>query len=174
MNEKIVAKELIIYLKNTAQSNAFIRFLKDIPPLDLDIEVLNAYLSDLCCGIVSQSLMDEVENLYEENGYSAERMHLVDLIGCTEVLFDYDEIKKCIQMLESLISGSCEFKEFASSFPRQLETVDDECTHEILDDISIQCERFLANEISQIELLSVVSRLNTEFKHFTNCIESNK
>ena len=92
LTEMIVFKELIVYLMNTKNTNSFVRFIKEIQPLDLDIGLVNDYLSELSQGIVSQSLIDEIEYQYGENSYSIERMKMVDLIGNTNVMFEFKDI----------------------------------------------------------------------------------
>lgn len=167
ITEMIVLKELIVYLRNTKQSNSFLRFLEDIPPLELDIDLLNEHLAELSSGIVSQSLADEVEYLYEENAYSIDRMNLVNMIGNTDVLFEFKEIDDCLQMLNGLINGDCE--EFATQFPQKLELLEDECTHEILDDVAKLCSRFLSKEMSHQDFIQKIMPYYTAIKNFYNC-----
>lgn len=88
VNEKVAFKELLIYLMNTKDTNSFLRFAKEIQPLDFDIALVNEYLSELSQGTVPQSLIEEVEYQYEENSCSLERREMVDLIGNTDAYFD--------------------------------------------------------------------------------------
>ena len=88
MDERVVLKELLVYIRNSKDSNSFTRFLDGIEPLELDIGLLNEYICEICKGAVPQFLINEVEDLYRENGYSAERMELVDVIGNTDIIFD--------------------------------------------------------------------------------------
>lgn len=148
ITEMIVLKELLIYLKNTKQTNSFMRFLENIPPLDLDIALLNGYVSEICNGIISQSLIGEVEYLYEESNYSIDRINLVNLIGNTDVLFEYSDINDCLQMLESLISGDFECEEFAIQFPKKLELLEDEYIYEILSEVPALCSDFLSKKLN--------------------------
>ena len=74
IDERVALKELLVYFRNSKDSNSFTRFLDGIEPLELDIGLVNEYIQEICKGIVPQSLIDEVEYLYEENEYSVERL----------------------------------------------------------------------------------------------------
>ena len=88
IDERVALKELLVYFRNSKDSNSFTRFLDGIEPLELDIGLVNEYIQEICKGIVPQSLIDEVEYLYEENEYSVERLEMVDAIGNTDIIFD--------------------------------------------------------------------------------------
>lgn len=164
--EMIVLKELIVYLRNTKERNSFIRFLEDIPPLELDIGLLNEHLFELSKGIISQSLMDEVEYLYEENSFSVDRMNLVSLIGNTNILFDYKDIGDCIEMLDSLMNKNYDCKEFAMQFPLKLDLLDDDYTAEILDGVSELCSQFLSENMPHEDFIRGISPYYTGIKNF--------
>lgn len=164
ITEAIVLKELLVYLRNTKQTNSFMRFLDGIPPIELDVAFLNEYFAELCNGIVPQSLVDEVEYHYEENSYSIDRMNLVNLIGNTDAVFEFKEIDDCLQMLNGLIKGDCKCEEFAIQFPQKLELLEDECTHEILDDVAELCSRLLNKEILHQDFKQKVIPYYTEIK----------
>lgn len=90
ITEEIVLKELLVYLRNTKDSNELIELINSIPPLDIDPALLNDYIFEVSKGIVPQSLIDEVEFLYGENGYSIDRSNQIKLIGNPDVSFDWD------------------------------------------------------------------------------------
>lgn len=92
IEETIALKELLIYLRNTKEKNSFVRFLDEIEPLELDVGLLNEYIAELSKGIISQSLIDEVNFLHEENGDIKNRIDILDAIGNTSVLFDMTDI----------------------------------------------------------------------------------
>lgn len=92
IKEGIALKELLIYLRNTKEKNSFVRFLDEIEPLELDVELLNEYIEELSKGIVSQNLIDEVEYLYEEKGDIKRRIDILHAVGNTNVLFDMSDI----------------------------------------------------------------------------------
>jgi len=168
ITEMIVFKELIVYLINTKNSNSFFRFIKEIQPLDLDIGLLNDYLSELSQGTISQSLIDEVEYLYDENSYSIERMEMVDLIGNTNVMFEFKDIKKCFDIIEGLMNGDYDYKEFAMQFPKQLELVEDECPPEVFSEISELCSNYLSKNMSDAEFFQEVKNHHINFEECYN------
>ncbi len=102
--EAIAFKELLVYYKNTSDSNAFMRYIEKIKPLNFDIALINEYFSKLCKGNISESLIDEVEYLYEESEYSVDRMNQVDRIGNTDIMFDYTDILECIEYIENTVN----------------------------------------------------------------------
>lgn len=156
MTEMIVFKELIIYLMNTKNTNSFLRFIKEIQPLDLDIGLVNNYLSELSQGIVSQSLIDEIEYQYEENSYSVERMEMVDLIGNTNVVFEFKDIKECFDMVERLIKDNYDYREFAMHFLKKYELVKDKCPPEELAGIAESCSKYLSQNGSDTDFFQEI------------------
>lgn len=158
ITEMIVIKELIIYLMNTKDTNSFLRFIKDIQPLDLDIGLVNDYLSELSQGIVSQSLIDEIEYQYEENSYSIERMEMVDLIGNANVMFEFMDIKECFDMIERLIKGDYAYKEFASQFLEKYKLVEYECPPEVLAGIAELCRKYLSLDVPDVDFFQEVKK----------------
>ena len=168
ITERIALKELLVCLKNTKESNSFLRYLQDISPLEIDVAFLNDYIYELSKGNISQSLIDEVEYLYKENSYSVERIETVDAIGNPNVVYDFQDIHVCYQLLEDIINENCDYVEFASKFPQKLELVEDECTHEILEGISEQCENFLAGGKSHEVFLAEMRLYHSKLKEFYN------
>jgi len=168
ITEMIVLKELMIYLKNTKDSNSFMRFLQDIPPLDLEIAFLNEHIYELSKGNISQSLIDEVKYLYEENSYSKDRMEMVDVIGNPNIVFEYKDIHDCYQMLDDLVNGSYECKDFAISFPQQLKLVEDDDVYEILKDIPNLCQRFLKGNKPCEMFINEMLPYHSELKELCN------
>lgn len=152
ITEMVVFKELIIYLMNTKDTNAFLRFIKEIEPLDIDIGLVEEYLSELSQGIVSQALIDEIENQYEEKSFSIERKNMVDLIGNTNVVFGYKDVKECLDLIEKFIKNECTSKEFANLFLEKYELVDEDLSSEGLVEISELCTQYLFNKVSDIYL----------------------
>jgi len=90
--EEIAFKELLLLISNTEERDSFLDYLKHIPPLDLDVAFVNEYLSEVIKGNIPQSLIDEVETIYDEMEMDwKERLHLIDAIGNIDVNFDNDE-----------------------------------------------------------------------------------
>ena len=168
--EKIAFKEFIIFLMNTSQKNSFIRYLKEIKPLDIDIAFANQYLGELSKGIVSQELMDTVESLYEEHGYSHERFQKIDLAGDEKVLFEYFAINKCNNMLKSLISGEYDCYKFATEFPIEIKYLDDNDEFELLKRIPMICSEFIKQHGNGIDttdkFMDMLKEVHNEFKKY--------
>lgn len=165
ITEIIAFKELLVYLKNTNDSNSFLRFLQSIPPLDFDVALLNDYIYEFSKGIVSQELIDEVECLYEENSYSIERIEMVDVIGNPNIMFEFIDLDYCYQMLNDLISGSCDCNTFAEAFPQKVNLIDDEI-FEGLDDVSELCAGFLDGNKSCEEFIREMLPYHAELEEF--------
>jgi len=170
VNEQVSLKEIIIYLINTKDRNAFMRFIKEIEPLDFDIALMNEYIEELCKGHIPQELVDEVEFLYGELPSAKDRLAMIGLVGNTNVLFDYTEIMECYNLMKSLVTGECDCSEFAKIFPYKLYILDDEDIHEILKEIPEWCTNLLSQEIlasSEKELfIKSVAELLESFKDF--------
>jgi hypothetical protein len=91
-NEQVAIKEFIIFLINTKETSGFIRFLKSIDPLNLDVALADEYVADICEGNISQALVDEVESLYEEDVENIrERLQCVGVIGNRNCIFDGED-----------------------------------------------------------------------------------
>lgn len=84
--EQIAAKELILFLMNTKDTSEMSDFMKKIPPLDMDIEMAQEYLSDIVRGKVSQDLLDEIDTIYMDMDKDTlkERREMLSLIGNPE------------------------------------------------------------------------------------------
>ena len=103
LNERISFKELLIYLRNCKDKSAYLKFIEEIPPLDFDPPLVMYYIDSISKGNIPQELIVEVETIYDENNYSYQREQLVDLIGRSDVEFDYPYIDECFQILSNVI-----------------------------------------------------------------------
>lgn len=153
INESIVLKEFLVYLRNTSDSSAFLRFLSDITPLELESAFVIDYIDLLCKGNVSQVLIDEVEHLYQENSYSIDRLKMIELIGNSNVLWDYNDTKECFELVEQLISGNVDCKVFAREFPQKLVLVEDFLLVESLEGLVDLCNEYMNEKKSEVEFL---------------------
>jgi len=168
--ERIAMKELLVYLVNTTDQNAFLRFLRDIQPLAFDSYQVNEYLENLYSGDISSSLVDEVDFLYGEESYSIDRSELVDLIGNTNVLFEYPDIEKCYRLLDDLINKKCNCKAFAEEFPAKILLIDDDSIKECLADVPRLCDNYLkeihrTEECSQ-QFIKAMEKYHQEFSEY--------
>lgn len=168
MDERVVLKELLVYIRNSKDNNSFTRFLDGIEPLELDIGLLNEYICEICKGIVPQFLIDEVEYLYGKNGYSVERLEMVDAIGNTDIIFDMQDVHQCFLLMDDLINGSHNCKKFAEAFPEKLEMVEDEWIDEVLDGIGEICKRFLEDKIESAFFMNEIKSYYIKFVKFYN------
>lgn len=151
LNESIVLKEYLVYLRNTTDNSSFLRFMNDITPLELENAFVNDYIDSLCKGDVSQVLIDEVEHLYQENSYSIDRLNMIDLIGKSNILWDYNDTKECFELLEKFMDGRVECKQFVDEFPNKLELVEDFMLVESLEGLIDLCSEYLAGKKSEAE-----------------------
>lgn len=168
IDERVALKELLVYFRNFKDSNSFTRFLDGIEPLELDIGLVNEYIQEICKGIVPQSLIDEVEYLYEENEYSVERLKMVDAIGNTDIIFDMQDIHQCFLLMDDLVNGSHNCKKFAEVFPEKLEMVEDGCIDEVLEGIAEICKKFLEGKIESASFIIEIKSYYTKFVKFYN------
>lgn len=170
VNEQVALKEFIIYLINTQDRNAFMRFIKEVEPLNFDIALVDEYIEELCNRNIPQHLVDEVECMYMDIPSIKDRLDLINCVGNTRISFDYGEIKECYNMMQSLVTGECDCTEFAKTFPDKLTILDDDDVRDILKEIPVWCANLLNKkkfESSEKErFIKSVSKLLEEFKDF--------
>ncbi|MCW6076608.1 hypothetical protein LAV44_14970 [Clostridium sporogenes] len=169
MNEKVAFKEFITFLVNTHEENSFIRFLRKIEPLELDVALANQYLEDIIKGTISQELIDTVDYLYGENSYSGDRIEMIDCIGNTRVMFERFDVDECYSMLKELISGDLPCHEFAVEFPKIIMRLEDEDVVNLLKDTKRICEDFMRKREIRIdnsrEFLDLMKEVYDDFKN---------
>jgi hypothetical protein len=84
IKEQIAYKEFMIFLINTTKSSGLYDFIKEIPPLDIDISLIQDYLFEIIRGDISQDLIDTIYALYseQEDGFNLkERLESLKCIG---------------------------------------------------------------------------------------------
>ena len=94
VDEQIALKELLIFIVNTKDTSGFYDFLKEIPPLDIDINMVQEYIWEILKGNIPQTLIDEVDFLYSETKdfKIKDRIEMLGCIGNPYCYFDdYDE-----------------------------------------------------------------------------------
>lgn len=89
--EQNATKELLLFIYKKNNGTGVFRLLDVMEALDLDDSLLNEYLEDLCVGRVNDSLIDYVDDLYEEIEDKTLRKELLSLMGNCSVMFDFDE-----------------------------------------------------------------------------------
>ena len=80
IDEQIALKEFLIFLMNTKETSEMFNFIKEIPPLDIDMGMLQEYLSEIIKSEIPQQLIDELEYLYEDIDIK-ERLEMLECVG---------------------------------------------------------------------------------------------
>lgn len=171
ITETIALKEFLVFLKNGKESTPFTRFLKTIQPLEMDTALINEYIMEIGKGTIPQALVDEVEYLYEENGYGKDRIEQINLIGDPYVMFEYGEIFKCIEFTESFLSAEFDAICFARKFPTMVLKIKDDDFTEFTASIRGKCKKFKDSKISEEELGRCVKNFVDEAKAMYHCHE---
>lgn len=146
VDEQVALKELIIYLMNTNDQDAFMRFVKGVEPLNFDIALVNDYIEEICKWHIPQQLIDEVSEMYYDLPSIKERLELIGCVGNTQIHFDYGEIMECYNMMKSLVSGELNLLELAQTFPDKVNILDDDEVRELLKEIPRWCTDLLSKE----------------------------
>ncbi len=94
VDERICQKEILVYLINNQNTNnGLIDFIKSIKPLELDPGVNVEYIKFLFdIKDETYGVVDEISQIYEDNGFDKERFEMLSLIGEDGVSFDIDEV----------------------------------------------------------------------------------
>lgn len=163
MNERISFKELLIYLRNCKEKSAYLKFIDDITPLDFDPPLVMDYINSISNGNIPQGLVDEVETIYDENNYSFERVQLVDLIGCSNVEFDYPYINKCYQILNNVIKTKDIDDDIIKSIDDNLCYINDDEIVEIMEKIKESYKLYKKENSSLDELLKLIKNYYDEY-----------
>ena len=168
MNERISFKELLIYLRNCKDQSAYLKFIEEIPPLDFDPPLVMCYIDNISKGNIPQELIDEVETLYDENNYSYERVQLVDLIGCSNVEFEYPYIDECFQILNNVIKTKKIDDDTIKSINENLCYINDDEIVEIMEKIKASYKSYQKDISSLDELLILIKNYYDEYRKIIN------
>lgn len=92
-HEDVLWKELLIFFMNVEPSTGYLKFLKDIEPLDFDPALVSDYLDSFKSDALKAEVMDELESLYEdlESKEREQRLKIMAIIGASGVYFDDPE-----------------------------------------------------------------------------------
>ena len=164
ITEMTVLKEFLVYFRNTKASSALLRYIENIKPLDIDVDLLNESISELALGNVPMTLIDEVETLYEENEYSINRMREVGAIGDPEILFEIVDVVNCIDRIESYISVSSQNDDIAINIINEIEQNSSERLWIDFCDVIELCEKYIDKLLSRQEFVNGVSNALLELK----------
>ena len=164
-SNRTLLKELLVYLRNTKDSNAFMRYIKTVTPLEFDAALINEYIEDIGNGTIPQALIDEVETLYVENDYSVSRMEQVDVIGSHTVDFEYMDVHNCFLMLDNFVNGNNDCTTFAQNFPQMFALIDEDYVEE-LEDISEAFSDYLNGDMKDGDLKKWSNHILKSFAEF--------
>jgi len=89
-NERLLQKELLVYLLNSQTNDGFQAHIKAIKPLPFGNRSTNYYVLYLLNFTKHMDVLDELQYIREENQLDKERLHEVSLIG-EDVNFDEEE-----------------------------------------------------------------------------------
>ncbi|MDF2479479.1 MAG: hypothetical protein K0S24_4962 [Sphingobacterium sp.] len=95
-------------------------------------------------------------------------MERVDAIGSPNVIFEYQDIYNCYQMLNDLVNGNYDCKDFAMNLPQKLESIEDDYIHEILDGITKLCGSFFAENKPYEIFIKEMRLYHSKLKEFCN------
>lgn len=93
VDEKISLKEFIVFLINPKQTSKIYEFIREIDPLNFDINLINEYIRDISNGKISSCLVDQVESMYMDyDGNIQERIKIMnDFIGNPNIYIEEEE-----------------------------------------------------------------------------------
>ena len=166
INESIAFKEFIVYLRNTSDCNSFIRFIESIEPLGIDPGMINEYIADFCNGTIPQSLIDELETLYERISVK-DRIQLVSGLGEMNADFDWIDVNQCYLLLADLKEHKLDCKEFVKLILPVIERIiEDEIYYELVENIPEYCHRLIENTISELDFLKQMSSCYEQLDRF--------
>jgi hypothetical protein len=89
--EDVLWKELLIFFMNTKETNGYLKFLRETPPLDFDTGDIGDYLDCFQSNAAKALVMDHLEFLYEELPNKSERLERMSVIGAQDVDFSDDD-----------------------------------------------------------------------------------
>lgn len=165
-NERIAFKELLLYIKNTKEESAFLKYMNEIPPLEFDKGMIEEYINELSHNIISQRLIDEVEYLYSEKGYSFERVQLIDLMGTQNVQFDYPDILECNSILGKMLNDKCIDKQSIDSLAHHSKFIEEDDIIDIIDNVNKIYERYKSSIHTLEQALSEIKKVYDEYQMF--------
>lgn len=151
--EKIAFKELIVCLRNSKEKHPILNYIDSIEPLDFDIALFNDYISEVSNGSIPQSLVDEVESLYEDIDSYKDRIEQIDIIGNLDIDFDQYPVHQCFLLMKELLEGNGDYLNFVTTFPEMFEMIDEEYGCDVLDDVPNLCKKVINKEISSLDFI---------------------
>lgn len=166
LDERIAFKEFLLYIKNTKEDSAFLKYMNEIPPLEFAKGLIEEYINELSHNIVSQGLIDDVEYLYSKNGYSIERVQLLDLIGALYVQFDYPDILECNSILEKILNDKSIGKHSMNSPAHHAKFIEEDDILDIINNVNKIYEQYKSSIDTLEQALSEIKKVYAEYQMF--------
>lgn len=166
LNERIAFKELLLFIRNSKEDSAFFKYMSEIPPLEFDKALIGEYINELSNNIVPQDLIDEVETLYSENGYSYERVQSVDLMGTSYVQFDYPDILECNFILEKILNDKSIDKHIIDSLTHHAKYIEEDDILDILDNVRKSYEQYKDGITTLDYILNEIKKSYDKYQEF--------
>ncbi len=89
--EDVLWKELLIFFMNTKETSGYLKFLREIDPLDFDPALVADYLDCFQSDSARAHVIGELETLYEDIPDKKERLAMMGAIGAPNVYFPGDD-----------------------------------------------------------------------------------
>jgi hypothetical protein len=86
--EDVLWKELLVFFMNTKSTSGYLEFLRSIPPLDFDPELVDEYLDCFQSDAAKAFVIDELKTHYGEMTDKGDRLKKMEVIGSPNVSFD--------------------------------------------------------------------------------------
>jgi hypothetical protein len=89
--EDVLWKELLIFFMNTKETSGYLKFLREIEPLNFDPALASDYLDCFQENSARALVIDELEALYEDIPHRKTRLEMMRVIGAPNVYFREDD-----------------------------------------------------------------------------------
>ena len=89
--EDVLWKELLIFFMNTKETSGYLKFLREIEPLDFDPGLAADYLDCFQSDSARAQVIDELETLYEDIPDTKDRLAMMGVIGTHNLYFPADD-----------------------------------------------------------------------------------
>lgn len=162
--EHIAFKEMIIYLHNTNEKHPFLKYIEEIEPLPFEVEFISGYIEDICNGNIPQQLVDEADALYENIENGKERREMLSLIGNPNVDFEFPHIKKCLDIINSVVENETIDKEAIKALENEKEYILEDDIIELINEVEALVESYFRNEIETTTLVEKIKRIYEPYK----------
>ena len=166
IDESIAYKELLIFFRKTNCKNAFFKFIEDIEPLDFDPPMVLEYLETVIKGEVPQSLIDDVETMYEEVDDKKNRLNLIDLFANRQVDFEYPHVKQGWELLKKIKTEITVTDSDIDSLSMFEEYISEEDLVEIIRRAIDLLKQYINQKISKTDFCTNINEIYDEYSDY--------